>query len=118
MNVDSIIAYAGALGCIILGIVVLFQNRQKTLNRLFFLMSVSLSGVILFANLCYHLDSKEQIILLYKATSFFIGFYFALNVHFNLVLTKKNLTGSCIRILFYRYRLGKVAWLIDIMPSS
>ena len=91
MNAYSILAFTGPLACVILGTFTLLQDYRKTLNRLFFLMCVSLSGYMLFANLCYLATSKEHIETLYKTSSFFFGSYYAVNLHFNIIFTKNKL---------------------------
>lgn len=86
-----IVAAAGSLCCLILGIRVLFQDYSKLLNRLFFLMSISLAGFIFISNICYTADSIEILLTRYKISSFFFGTYFALNLHFNIVFTRHRL---------------------------
>ncbi len=100
MNIYLIIAYFGTLGCIALAIFVLLQDFKKPLNRLFFLMSLTLSGFILSSNLCNTAADRKQIELLYKISSFFFSSYFAVNLHFNAVLTKIRIKRLYYSVLY------------------
>lgn len=86
-----IIAAAGSLCCLVLGTYVLSQDYGKALNRLFFMMSLSLAGFIFISNLCYTAENIEILLARYKISSFFFGSYFALNLHFNIVFTRHRL---------------------------
>jgi DNA-binding NarL/FixJ family response regulator len=91
MDLYLIIAAAGSLCCLVLGIYVLLQESGKQLNRLFFLMSFSLAGFIFISNICYVADSIDGLLFRYKISSLFFGTYFALNLHFNIVFTRHRL---------------------------
>jgi DNA-binding CsgD family transcriptional regulator len=100
MNIYSLIANAGSLFCLILGIYVFYQDRRKLINRLFFLLSVTLTGFIFWANLAYDADAKEHVILIYYISVFFFGPFFAVNLHFNLIFTKHKLKMWQIALLY------------------
>jgi PAS domain S-box-containing protein len=91
MDAFLIIAAVGSLCCITLGVYVLSQDREKLLNRLFFLMSISLAGFIFTANLCYTSETIEILVARYKISSFFCSSYYAINLHFNVIFTKHRL---------------------------
>ncbi len=100
MNIFSIISNVGSVFCLTLGIYVLFQDRRKLLNRLFFLLSITLTGFIFWANIAYDAGSKENVILIYYISVFFFGPFFAVNLHFNLIFTKHKLKASQILLLY------------------
>jgi DNA-binding CsgD family transcriptional regulator len=91
MDIYLIIAVAGLLCCLVLGTYALTQDRGKTLNRLFFLMSLSLAGFIFSLNMCFSAESMEILLIRYKISSLFFSSYFALNLHFNIVFTRHRL---------------------------
>jgi DNA-binding CsgD family transcriptional regulator len=87
----SIIAYTIAFCCIVLGIFAYLQDTRKIVNRLFFIMTISLSGFIFLTDLCFFAVTKENLRFFYKLASFFFSSYFVINLHFNIIITKNKL---------------------------
>lgn len=108
-----IVAAAGSLCCIVLGIYVLSQDFRKTLNRMFFLMSLSLAGFIFISNICYAAESIEILLTRYKISSFFFGSYFALNLHFNVIFTRHRLNHWQTALLYLPAPVVVITTLTD-----
>ncbi len=85
------LAAVGSLCCVVLGIYILWQDHSNPLNRLFFLMSISLAGFVFGSNTCYTADTLDILIARYKISSIFCSACYAFILHFNIVFTKHKL---------------------------
>jgi PAS domain S-box-containing protein len=113
MIVYTTVAFIGSLACCALGVYVLLRDRRKALNRLFFLMSLSLAGFVFLANACSAADTLAALTVSYKIAALFFGSYFALNLHFNLVFTGHPPTFRQCLILYLPVPVVIVTTLFD-----
>ena len=88
MNILSLFSTIFLLICLYLGLHILFLDKKSKINWIFFFLCLS---QLLWA-FCFLLiistESKESLIFWYKVGSFFFISYFALVLHFCLVITK------------------------------
>jgi DNA-binding CsgD family transcriptional regulator len=54
-------------------------------------MTISLSGFIFLTDLCFFAITKKNLWFYYKLASVFFSSYFAINLHFNIIITKDKL---------------------------
>jgi DNA-binding CsgD family transcriptional regulator len=91
MDIHLIVTAAGSICYLVLGIYALAQAPGKTLNRLFFLISISLAGLFFEENRMFTAETLDLLLGRYKVCTFFYAACFALNLHFYLVFTGRKL---------------------------
>jgi hypothetical protein len=88
MNVYSLLSTVVFMIDLYLGLHVLFLDKKSKIHRLFFFLCLSQLLWVLCAAFAYPSESKETLFYWFKISTFFWIPYFALLLHFCLVITK------------------------------
>lgn len=96
-----------------LGYIILRNHADSSLNRLFFLMTVSIALWSTSSLLSYITDNREIMKVLFRTTVFFAGLYAAFLLHFVIEVTQSKPAGyRILQFIFYIpiIVLGVLVW--------
>lgn len=100
MNIFSFLCIIIFISFIYFGVYVIKKDSKNNINRLFFLICLSLSLWVLFAGIAFSSENKETVFFWYKTAMPFIFLFMSINTHFNFELTGKKIKNRFIPILY------------------
>jgi DNA-binding CsgD family transcriptional regulator len=118
MNIFSMLSLIESLAFAALGVAALLLNRIRTENRLFFIMTISLSWWLFLVAMGLSTESRDTLILIYKLTTPSFSFFFAINLHFYLVMLKKKLSFRKILLLYLPAPIVFFSTIFDVSLFS
>ena len=101
MNIISSLSLISVIVYLCIGIYVIAIDKKSTTHRLFFLICISLTIWAFFAIFAFSTKDKEIFLLYYKITSFGFLPFWALVLHFCLVISKVLKLRSYIAAILY-----------------
>ncbi len=101
MTIFSLIAFSVSLTCLILGFIILSRDRKSSSHRLFFLICLSLSLLNLVSIPAYSSAEKSGVMFWTEVAAWFVNPFYAVNLHFYLVLVFKKKIKSWKLVIIY-----------------